>query len=510
MTNRKRNVIRGLLSSISSSLVLQVTSLLVIPLYLDLTSQELYGLWLALGAILAWIKIGDMGLGLALTKRSVEALEKDDYKLLSRLIYGTILSTLFFGAIVSGAGYFLDNLIINIFSISDYASESFRETFYLLLIIAFIRPGLGSFSSIINAKQHIAFLHIKNTSITLLSILINIGLLLLDFGILSFAYGLLFEALATPIVDIIYLKRIDKKIELLPLKTSLRDIKSLLSFGLPYQALKIANLVATNTDNIIIAAFLGASSVTVYVFTGKLAFLLAVFLVSILPSVLFPGISQLFVNNEIEKIKHLYLKLSDFSIRLGVFSGICYFYVNESFINIWVGPENFGGIELTSIFVIWILFESFTRGITSIIYASGDFGGLTLISFCEAALNICITLLLINNLGLIGVVLGTVLSRLLIVLYIPFKINMILNIQNRTFIASRILKTIYYAIPLLLIGELLSKISFSLIHPFLEIVIICGVMLMASLFSLEGIFLLRNRKKSWQDRIRMLKEHYYS
>ena len=355
MINRKRNVIRGLLSSVSSSLVLQVTSLLVIPLYLDLTSQELYGLWLALGAILAWIKIGDMGLGLALTKRSVEALEKDDYKLLSRLIYGTILSTLFFGAIVSGAGYFLDNLIINIFSISDYASESFRDTFYLLLIIAFIRPGLGSFSSIINAKQHIAFLHIKNTSITLLSILINIGLLLLDFGILSFAYGLLFEALATPIVDIIYLKRIDKKIALLPLKTSLSDIKSLLSFGLPYQALKIANLVATNTDNIVIAAFLGASSVTVYVFTGKLAFLLAVFLVSILPSVLFPGISQLFVNNEIEKIKHLYLKLSDFSIRLGVFSGICYFYINESFINIWVGPENFGGIELTSIFVIWIL-----------------------------------------------------------------------------------------------------------------------------------------------------------
>ena len=76
-------------------------------------------------------------------------------------------------------------------------------------------------------------------------------------------------------------------------KTKRKDILSLLQFGGPYQALKIANLVSTSTDNIIIAAILGASSVTVYVFTGKLAFLLAVFLVSVIPSVLFPGFSQL-------------------------------------------------------------------------------------------------------------------------------------------------------------------------------------------------------------------------
>ena len=60
MTNRKRNVFTGFISSISTSFILQLVSLLIIPFYLKLTSQELFGLWLTLGAILGWIKIGDM------------------------------------------------------------------------------------------------------------------------------------------------------------------------------------------------------------------------------------------------------------------------------------------------------------------------------------------------------------------------------------------------------------------------------------------------------------------
>ena len=37
---------------------------------------------------------------------------------------------------------------------------------------------------------------------------------------------------------------------------------------------------------------------------------------------------------------------------------ILYFYINENFINLWVGSENYGGETLTAIFIIWIIFES--------------------------------------------------------------------------------------------------------------------------------------------------------
>ena len=488
MSNRKRNVVAGFISSFGSSFVLQLASLLVIPIYLDLTSQDLFGLWLTLSAILGWIKIGDIGLGLSLTRRSVEALEKSDYKLLLRYTNATILGTFLFGILISSIGYALTDSLILALNISDNLENDFKSTYYILLIVAFLKPGLSVFSSVINAKQYLAFLHIKNTTITLISICLNILLLNKGFGIASFAFGLLAEALLTPIVDILYLRQKDKQIIFLQSSKVKREFISLLKFGGPYQVLKIANLVSTSTDNIIIAAILGTTSVTIYVFTGKLAFLLAIFLVSILPSILFPGFTQLFENKDFGKIRSLYFKLSNFAIRLGVFSGVCYFYINEYFIDIWVGAENFGGIELTFYFVIWIIFESFTRGITSIVYASGDLKGITFISCVEAILNISLTLILISKMGLIGVVLGTLLSRFIVVIYMPYKINKILTVNSVVFIKKLFINFMYYLFLMIFFGEIISFIFKDITHTLIQIIIICFSMFLINVLFSEGLF----------------------
>ena len=86
MSDRKKRALSGILAGTSGSAPLQIVTLIVTPLYLNLTSQELFGLWLTLAAILGWIKIGDMGLGMALTRRAVEAFEQDDYLLLKLII----------------------------------------------------------------------------------------------------------------------------------------------------------------------------------------------------------------------------------------------------------------------------------------------------------------------------------------------------------------------------------------------------------------------------------------
>lgn len=510
MSTRKRSVLTGFFASLGGGVVLQVASLLVIPIYLDLTSQELFGIWLTLGAVLGWIQISDMGLGLSLTKASIKALENNDYELLRRLSIGSILSTLFFGFLISLIGYFLTESLVELFSIREDQKEDFVLTYHLLLVIALIGPSLATFSSIINAKQHIAFLNIKNTALKLISIILIITFLLFDFGIVSFAYGLLFEVLLMPFIDLIYLKFIDSRINFYPIKTSLRDIMSLLKFGGSYQALKIANVVSTNTDNIIIASILGAGSVTVFVFTGKLAFLLAVFLISVLPSVLFPGIAQLFELEDKRKISNVYYRLTEFSIRLGLFSGITYFFVNESFITMWVGSENYGGDNITLVFVFWIFFESFIRGLTSIILASGSLMGYTAISAIEAILNITLTLILIEDFGLLGVVIGTIFSRILTFLYVPWKINSLLNINNFDYLSNLLLKIIIYPLPMLIAGYLVSRIELIETMPFVQLISIVASILFVNIVSYEGIFLIKQKGKSIKSRIKLLKEEYYS
>jgi len=508
MSNRKKRSIYGFIASLGGNTSLQLVTLLVTPLYLDLTSQELFGLWLTLGSVLGWIKLGDMGIGMALTRRSVEALEKNNYELLRRLIYGAILSFLVLGIIFSGIGYFLTDTLVEMFGISEAIESDFRRTFYVLLSVALIGPCFGVFGSVIEAKQHIAFQQINHTVVTLLSIGVNVLLLFLGFGIISFAFGLLFKALLMPFIEIIYLRRIDKKIELFPIKTSKKDIVSLLKFGGLFQILKIANLVSTSADNIIIASILGTSFVSIYVFTGKLAFLFAVFLISIIPSILFPGISQLFELGDKEKIARLYIKLSNISIRLGLISGIFYLAANESFVNLWVGSDNYGGLELTTVFVAWIILESFLRGITAIIYSSRELHGLTVVSFIEAGLNILLTLYFINSLGLFGVALATILSRLITLFYIPLKINKLLKINNFKYLIG-LVNTILHSMPMLIIVTLLNNYIDKNDHSIVQIVIIISVVLLSNIISFEGVFLMKQKGVKWKDRMKTLKTYYY-
>ena len=510
MSNRKKRSIYGFIASLGGNTSLQLVTLLVTPLYLDLTSQELFGLWLTLGSILGWIKLGDMGIGMALTRRSVEALEKNNYDLLRRLIYGAILSFLVLGVIFSGIGYLLTDTLVEMFGISGAIESDFRRAFYVLLSVALIGPCFGVFGSVIEAKQHIAFQQINHTVVTLLSIGVNVLLLFLGFGIISFAFGLLFKALLMPFIEIIYLRRIDKRIELFPIKTSKKDIISLLKFGGLFQILKIANLVSTSADNIIIASILGTSFVSIYVFTGKLAFLLAVFLISIIPSILFPGISQLFELGERKKISRLYIKLSNLSIRLGLFTGIFYFTVNESFVNLWVGSESYGGLELTTIFVVWIILESFLRGITAIIYSSGELHGLTVVSFIEAGLNILLTLYFVGSFGLFGVALGTILSRIITLFYVPLKINKLLKINNYKYIKGLVNNSILYSMPMLIIVTITNNYIGKNEYPIMQIIIIAAVALLSNVISFEGVFLIKQKGVRWRDRVKLLKEHYYS
>jgi len=510
MSDRKKRAISGIIAGSGGTLVVQLATIVVTPFYLDLTSQELFGLWLTLLAILGWIKIGDMGLGMALTKRSVEALESNDYELLLRLAYGAMLPAFIFSIFFAGIGYILTDKLMSVFDINSILEDEFKSTYYLLLVIATFRPAFGVFGSLIDGKQHIAFLGVRNTGVSLLTTAVTLLFLYLNFGIISFAYGLLFEALVIPFIDITYLNIVDKKVRFFPIKTSTKEVVALLEFGGPFQILKLTNIVSTNVDNLIIASLIGLASVPIYVFTGKLAFASAIFLIGIIPSMLFPGIAQLFELGDFKRIQSVYVKLSNIAIRIGLLTGVVYFTINEAFIDIWVGSENFGGVELTAIFVVWIIFESFVRGITIIIHSSGKLKSLAIVSCIEAIINICLTLMLIKHIGIFGAVLASVLSRLVSVFYIPLKINTILTLEHSRYLSELKVGSIFRSLPMIFFASAthgylyLNDITFTIFQAIVTAIIFVCI----NVITFEGLFLLGLKGVPLIGRLKLLKSHY--
>ena len=414
------------------------------------------------------------------------------------------------GFFFAGIGYIVTDKLISVFDINSILEVDFKNTYHLLLLIAALRPAFGVFGSLIDGKQHIAFLGARNTVVSLLTTAVTLLFLYLDFGIISFAYGLLFEALVIPFIDITYLSIVDKKVKFLPIQTSKKEVVALLEFGGPYQILKLTNIISTNVDNLIIASLIGLASVPIYVFTGKLAFVSAIFLIGIIPSMLFPGIAQLFELDDFKRIQSVYVKLSNIAIRVGLLTGVIYFTINEAFIGIWVGSGNFGGIELSVIFVAWIIFESFVRGITIIIHSSGKLKSLAIVSSIEAIINVCLTLMLIKQMGIFGAVLGSVLSRLISVFYIPLKINTILNLEHSRYLSELKIGSILRSLPMVFLASAthgyLYLIDITL--TIFQATVTAFIFLSINIITFEGAFLLRLKGVPLVGRLKLLKSHY--
>lgn len=509
MKSRTSKAVWGFISDLGGSSLFQIISLLIIPVYLDLTSQELFGLWLTIGSLLGWMSLGDMGIGMALTRRIIEALEKDDYNRIRKLIVASFVSFSIIGLSFFASGFAFVDYLISFLSINSNFVKEFKDTFLLMLFAAFIKMPISILDSPIVALQHISFSRLNNSFLDIVSLIINVVLLYVGFGIISFAIGFLIGNILKGIISFIYLNHANKKIKFYPFNTSIAEIKSLFSFGGYFQVLKIANLVSTSTDNIIITAYMGAPFVPIYVFTSKIAFFFSINFISRLPGVLFPGISQLFELKDFQKISKLYLSLIKIAVRCGLFIGVYYFCINEIFVNIWVGNQYYGGTSLTIVFVIWILIESLLRGITSIVYASSDLKILSFISILEATLNVIISLSLISIWGLVGVALGTILSRIFTTFwFVPYQISKSLKSALLDKVLFSLKEVVLYSMPsiiLLLIGKFFLENNTSNI---IYLTIMTLIPIIVNIFFFEGIFLIKVDKTNLKDKIISLKKFY--
>ena len=147
MSNRFQKFLSGFFASIAGTIVLQLITLIVTPIYLVLTSQEVYGMWLILLSIFGWLQFGDMGIGMALTRKSVESIEKKDYIDLNKFLYSSIFWFTLIGLFFLIIGLFLKNYIVDFFNIDFENSKDFLNTYKVLLLIGFLSPISKVFAS---------------------------------------------------------------------------------------------------------------------------------------------------------------------------------------------------------------------------------------------------------------------------------------------------------------------------------------------------------------------------
>lgn len=177
---------------------------------------------------------------------------------------------------------------------------------------------------------------------------------------------------------------------------------------------KLAGLIVFNTDLILISKFVSIEVVGIYA-SYQLVLQMIFVLVNVIISVIRPKLGRFIALNLREKIYKFFKEINIIFLYLGILFSHCTYILINNFIDIWIGKD-----YILDKFTIFLIVINLFVGIFRVILenfkeASGFFDDIQS-PILEAIINFIFSVILGMKYGLDGIIIGTVISNITIIL----------------------------------------------------------------------------------------------
>ena len=357
--------------------------------------------------LLAYLNLAEIGLASASTYALYKPLAEKNYKQIS-IVINTITSLynkIFLFILLVGL---LLNPIIPFFIKDKMVDKNIYLYWSLYVISTALSYSFVKYSVLFTADQKFGFVRLIQGGsrifcqilqifviIKLQSFLIFIMLLILD-NIIQYAfykfhyiknYSYIFK---TKIKD----------------KSITKNLKNLFWH-------KIAGLIVFNTDLILISKFISLEIVGIYA-SYQMIIQMIMTVINIVLNVLKPKIGKFIAENSKEKIFNYWKNLNILSLFSSILFSFCTYKLINDFIILWLGKD-FILPKLTVFLIMTNLFVQCFRGITDIFKDGSGFFDDIHLPISEAVINFVLSIILVQYMGLNGVIIGTIVSNILII-----------------------------------------------------------------------------------------------
>ena len=485
---RTKKVFLNMICDIIPYLIIGIVGLIKVRFLIRYIGDVGNGYYQTINQIITYVFLAQIGFGDAVIFSLYKYFSNDDKKNINRIYSGSRI-------IFKKIGFVILSIIMLV-SLLLYLFYGFEDGYRNTSIIAFI---------IISCSYLIAYFGCGQTYLAILSasenkyiysIVFNSIKLLCDIGIIVSCY--LFKSLESIAITILIAKIIEEIVIRIVMKHKfpwLHKVKNentkMFSMTKDLASIQIGNLILNNVDSIILVSFLGPVMVSIYssyVFiTRYLNEICAKIELAVVNS-----FGNIFAKGDNDKVYPLFKELLIIFIILVFSIGITFSLGIRSFINLWIGKENYI-LEYNTVilFSLISLLYILSLPLLSLINSKGLFKDNKNIIFISAITNIVISIILINIYGLNGLLLGTV---------IAFLVNVILKIrviENKVLnnIKHNNLYFIYFIIITLLISILyfikpIELMLFYRLNNIFNIVLVLGIMFISLILIVFGILCL--------------------
>lgn len=440
LSDRNKNLTKNFSLNLIYKVAGLALSYITVPLVINYLNAEKYGIWETIMSILAWTNMMDIGIGnglrnkFAISYSNNNSNECSEYASTAYICLSIIIIVM--TCILSGVIPFLN--WTNIFN-TNILTQSYIVK---LMLIVFVLYMLNFILSLINSLYYgvqkssvpakrvlyhnlmylffILILRNKTSgSLILLAVVYQISLLI-SYIILTIRF---FNQYRNIKISIKYFKK--------------EKVKDILNIGIKFLVLQITSIIIFTTDNMIITKVLGPIEVTTYSISKKIFGLLSTgYALILIP--LWSAFTEAYSQKDILWIKNIIKKLN-YSIL--VIAVVCIILIlNFNFIlKLWIG----NAIEVPKLLIImnavYVIISSWNNIYAYFLNGIGALNLSLIVAVIGAIINIPISIFFAStlNMGVSGILLGTIISLIPSTILQPIQSYILIN---RKKIRNKILK----------------------------------------------------------------------
>jgi len=193
--------------------------------------------------------------------------------------------------------------------------------------------------------------------------------------------------------------------------------RELLTSGSAFFLIQIAGAVVFSSDNLVVSHYLGAAQVTPYNVTWRLVALVAV-LQSIIFPALWPAYAEAYERRDYAWMRRAFRITLLGALALNFIGAVLFVTLGKTMIRWWAGEAAVPSTALLAAMALWAVISGFMTVESCLLAAVNRAREQGVLSMIAAAVNLGLSIVLVQRIGSVGVILGTILSYLL-VLVIP-------------------------------------------------------------------------------------------
>jgi len=448
-----KKVIINTISNYGLKGVQLLLNLLAIPILIERFGEEGFGIILFAGVVVGYFNVLELGFSAGVTKYVAQYMVLKDFDKLQKIIntslnffirIGLVVAVFIISWSLSGGIHWLD--------VDKTQLENYKIVFILAGFIALTSWPQMLLKSVFSGLQDFVFLNITLAVGRVCSVILAILAAL--YTDLSIIYIFLLFNLDKVLLTFWHFKALKKRLPFWSFSIFSFDKKTfkfMFSFSGWIMLGQIAILLEYQADQLIIISFLSVSDIATYSVIFYL-FRLIQQISGLAASTVMPVMSQIKETSDKQKIKFFILDAVRIHNLIFVPITILLFFIAEPFIRLWMGEkylEYINFIRLTIVFqLIWQSSAMFGQLYMGLGFSKKP--GIAAIII--GVLNVLLSVILVNYMGVEGVVLGTIIVG---VISVPFAVAWYLpdvDIKPKNYFFNTLFKT---QAPLIIAGAVL-------------------------------------------------------